>query len=192
MSSNNFKTINTFNNIDIIENTLVVCDIDDTLLRYELGWLYFFNKYMQEFNNNEIARSRANSAWYHYTKSNKCFLVDEEGFMNFMNKINNTSSKLIFLTARDNISHPYTIENFNELGLDHKLFDIHYSYTKPKGQYLHEQLYEFCNYEHSKYKKIIFIDDALHNIINMNQHLPYVECYYFIGSPNGYDQSTFL
>lgn len=192
MSTDNFKTIYTFHEIDITENTLVICDIDDTLLRYEVNWDYYFYKFMQEFNNNEIAQSHANSAWYQYTKSNKCFLVDKDGFMNFMNKIQQTDSELIFLTARTDMSHPYTIENFIDIGLDHTKFDIHYSYMKPKGLYFYEQLFQLQNYDHSKYKKIIFIDDALHNILDMNNYLPFVECYFFLGSPNRHGRTTFL
>jgi hypothetical protein len=193
MSSDNYKIIYSFNDVDITEKTLIVCDIDDTLLRYEVSWQYYFFKYMQEFNNYEIAESRANREWFHYTKANNCFLVDKEGFTNFMNKIKETNSVLVFLTARIGTSHPYTIENFEHIGLDHTQFDIHYSHTISKGLYLHEQLYKFRNYDYSNYKKIVFIDDALHNILNMNHHLPNVECYLFLGSPNGQSvQTTFL
>jgi hypothetical protein len=193
MSNENFKIVYTFNEIDINDKTLVVCDIDDTLLRYEVSWQYFFNKFMKEFNNCQIAESRANSEWYFYTKLNKCFLVDKGGFINFMKKIQQTNSDLIFLTARIGISHPYTIENFNQIGLDHTKHDIHYSHTTSKGLYLHEQLYKYRNYDYSQFKKIVFIDDALHNILDMNHYLPYVECYHFLGSPNGQSvQTTFL
>lgn len=192
MSAENFKVVHSFKNIEIYEKTLIVCDIDDTLLRYELSWQHFFLKHKEQFNNNEIAESYANTDWYFYTASNKCFFVDKEGFEIFMNKIKETNSQIIFLTARSPISHNYTIENFNDLGLVHTEFDIHYSYMKPKGKYLHEQIYELGNYDISEFKKIIFIDDAYYNILNMNMVLPDVECYFFLGSPNGHSQITFL
>ena len=38
------KVISTFDKIIPEQNTLILCDIDDTVLRYNLSFGYFFNK----------------------------------------------------------------------------------------------------------------------------------------------------
>jgi len=176
-----FKCIDSFEHIEITNKSLVVCDIDDTLLKYKIDWTQFFNKYMEENKDGDTMRAKdyADLNWYRYTSYNKPFLIDKEGFLNLMKKIEQTNSTLIFLTARHKDSHLFTIENFKDIDIPYWKYDIHYSYTYPKGAYLRDIVHVEQKYSFLDYEKIIFIDDLVNNIMTMLTYMPYVDCYHF-------------
>jgi hypothetical protein len=103
--------INSFSNIKIKQNTLIICDIDETLL------------YIKKSN---ICLSILCSYWFtdaHFT--------DKNGFKKLLEEIENTNSTLCFLTARENTKK---IKNFTKMDFDD--FQIYFCGKIPKGEFI--------------------------------------------------------
>jgi len=100
------KVINTFDKIIPIEKSLILCDIDDTVLRYNLTFKDFYSKvknelkydgdYLDEKDINDCAMEEFNL----YREKNVPFHTDGEGFRRLEQKILKTNSKLCFITSR--------------------------------------------------------------------------------------------
>jgi len=86
------KKINSFNLIDVKENSLVLCDIDDTVLRFDLNLDDFYSsteKYLKEINDyldDEDTKIIASNEYNDYRDKNTPFHTDKNGFDNFEKK----------------------------------------------------------------------------------------------------------
>ena len=160
----NYKTISSFNEVSILPNTLVICDIDETILRYDLinrkWWKSRINNYIQQSYTYEMSDKMALNDWKLYINETKPIATDLSGFMNLMTLILSLNCKLLLLTARDielrNITHQHLIYS----GIDISPEIIHFSYGQSKGDYLTHNI----NHIIDKYDKIIFIDDYIQNL----------------------------
>ncbi len=160
----NYKTITSFNQVSILPNTLVICDIDETILRYESinskWWKNRINNYVQQSYSYEMSDKMALNDWKLYINETKPVATDLSGFMQLMSLILSLNSKLILLTARDielkNITHQHLIHS----GINISPETMHFSYGQSKGEYLSRHI----NHIIDKYDKIIFIDDYEHNL----------------------------
>jgi hypothetical protein len=177
-----FKEINTFDNVFLYSpNSLIICDIDDTLL-------YFpnlnKNKYDEIFryntmftNNSFLASYYTNLYWNKLILETNAKHTDLNGFSRLILRINNFKSNLCFLTARsgnpENIT--FTKNNFSQIGLDYNLFPVIYSSMTPKGNFIKS------NINLNQYSQIIFIDDLDTNLQNVYENFgTRIECYKFI------------
>ena len=119
-----YKSINDFN-IPICNNTLVICDIDETIMKFEgvsqKWWDDKYNFYSNFDNKNEICMK----LWLNKISKMKPVHTHKESFLNFIKKIKKTNSKIIFLTARPKSLKPLTIAQFNFLNIEYNN-NIHY------------------------------------------------------------------
>jgi hypothetical protein len=175
--NNFYKTILTFNDIEInLHNTLIICDIDDTILYYEKNLDHFIDivkKDFSHFNQKEILQE-AISYYNFYRNFNKPLHTDFNGFSNLLYKIKNFNSKLIFLTARTSNSIITTSNDFKSIGINYNDFNIYYTNNKiSKGDYIKNFI------DINKYNQIIFIDDNNEYINSVHDLFPNIICYLF-------------
>ena len=150
-----YRVINSFDSIDIGDNSLLLCDIDETLFT------------------NKLVRFQS--------KENKSIIklilpkyTDKQGFLNLLNKIRQTDSKLYFVTARDIRYFDFTRKQFKLLGINLVNFPVYFCGTTPKGFVIKNQI------KLDNFKKIIFLDDLKYNLDNVKKEFgDKIECILF-------------
>lgn len=172
------KQISSFNEIQITKtNTLILCDIDNTVLYYP-DCVNKCLEIMKDFNNNfpdEEFHKEFNDICNIYKTINKPTHTDYDGYINMVNKIKEYSGKLLFLTARNNLSHNRTKKKLLDIGILCNNNDIHYTNnTITKGEYIKN------NINVNEWDEIIFIDDYLSYIKSVSDIFPQIICYNFI------------
>ena len=159
-----YKSITSFNQVSILPNTLVICDIDETILRYDSinsqWWNNRKNNYMQQSYSYEMSDKMALNDWKLYINETKPVATDLNGIMQLITLILSLNSQLILLTARENELKNITHQHLLYSGIDISSDIIHFSYGQSKGEYISR----YINHMFDKYDKIIFIDDYIVNL----------------------------
>jgi len=140
-----YPVLNSFNNVPITQKSLILCDIDDTLLTNK------FVKFTANKNNNLVI--------------NLPKYTDKDGFTNLLQKLQKTNSKLYFVTARNIKYIEFTRRQFKILGIDIDKYPVYFCGDIPKGIIIKK----FINM--TNYKNIIFIDDLKYNLDNVKKEL---------------------
>ena len=105
-----YTQINTFNDVEIKLNTLVICDIDETALYFDRS----YDKYYKMMKNDhpdfpeEEIQDLAKGMYDLSVMILPALSTDVEGFKKMLEIIKQTNSELIFLTARDKSSDKKT------------------------------------------------------------------------------------
>ena len=178
-------TINDFKSIKIKEKSLIFLDIDETILYYDgitqKWWENTYNYYkklLKNYSNNQIKILCIKEWSYIASTCNPCY-TDEEGLKNLLKQIEETNSKLIFITARQNNHKHITKQNFKFLNIPYNKYDIYHLSGLPKGTFGKKLLKN--NIILNSYKEKIFIDDMQHNIDNMKLEFNNeIICYKFV------------
>ena len=177
-----FTEINTFDNVLLfLENSLIICDIDNTLLHFpdlnqsNYDEIFKYNNMLT--NNSSLALNYTNIHWNQIILHSNAKHTDLNGFTKLISRIYNLKSNLCFLTARsgspENID--FTKNNFLQIGLDYNLFPVIYSSMTPKGDFIKS------NINLNEYSQIIFIDDLDFNLQNVYSNFgSRIQCYKFI------------
>lgn len=171
------KMIHTFDDVLLQhDGTLIICDIDDTLLRYERNLNYFYKNLKHSFpelTENELT-THASNIYATYVKNRKPSATDYDGFIRLMKKVLETNSKLIFITSRNECSKQYTEQEFSHIGICYTYFNVYYTNNDTtKGQFIKEKI-DMDGVEH-----LIVIDDQITNIKSIKNSFPIAECYRF-------------
>lgn len=171
--------IDTFDMINIISNTLVLSDIDETILFYDdinqKWWKERNEYYMNIYNTHELVSSHSLDDWFKYIQENKPKHTDKVGFENMLKRIEETNSSLMFVTARHPKFEEITKEHFNHLDIDSSKYEIHYLAGISKGEYIKN------NIDISKHDQVIFIDDLVKNIKSVTDNFKdKIKTYHFI------------
>lgn len=162
-----YPKINSFDMVNITKpNSLVICDIDNTLLYWKKksSELYYLVDELYPGCNNDEKERYANDFLNMYKNIYPPIHTDSEGFDILVKKIENMSSQLIFLTARQKINEKFTKKNLNSIGIDLNKYPIHYT-----DNFI----------ETNKYSEIIFIDDYDSSILSVLNLFPTIICYKF-------------
>ncbi len=158
----NITNIYTFDKIIIKPNTLIICDIDETILKFdninEKWWQETFNNYYLKSKNYDYAEAKTLETWTQYIKSNNPKATDYKGLSNLFDKIEQTQSKLIFVTARENNLTNITKNHFDCINISNFDYSIYYIGEIPKGEFIKS------NIQTDTFTHIIFIDDLLSNL----------------------------
>lgn len=154
-------TVKSFKDIPVERNTLVLCDIDDTVIVFEkLGkkwWRERFDDYYERNGDYEFSEKAVLKEWIHQIHKEKPVHVDKEGFDDFVERINSTGSTLVFVTARTADLYCLTLHHLKQVGITPKT-DVHYTNDTTKGEYI-ANVIDFDDFDH-----IVFIDDMEHNV----------------------------
>lgn len=183
MSDSSFaKQIHTFYSVDIPENSLVLCDIDDTVLVFPKYTDAFYKEAYDYYTtigyNTKMADKLVKRDWELYSSFKKPSITDKDGFFYLLEQIEKTSSKLYFLTARSDTSHQKTINDLKHVNIDCSKIQIYYTNAALKGNYIKNNI-DLLDYNH-----IIFIDDNDHQLENVKKEIPLISCYKFIHIDN--------
>ena len=174
-----FKKITSFNDVNVYNNSIIFCDIDETIIEFNginhKWWKSTFYKYYDETKDYELSEVKTLQEWVIHIQSHKPKYTDLNGFLNLMEKINNTNSKIIFITARDKSLINLTKKHFDYLELyNHQ---VHHVGVIKKGDFI------INNINLDGFDNFIFIDDLEGNIddvktsfMSLDKH---IDCYQF-------------
>jgi uncharacterized protein Yka (UPF0111/DUF47 family) len=197
------REIYSFGDISIQPNTLVLCDIDDTLLRFEKSLLDCYDDTIETIHSiaetykmpNDFLESSlrdkenimkiALSKYHHHQLVTVPKHNDENGFRSMTGEIKRKNGSLIFLTARPKTSDWLTMEHFRELNIRHDEYIVHYvSSVISKSKYLLEHLGEMGNYVN-----VIVIDDKREILEEIESEFPNIETYWMTKVLTDYERN---
>lgn len=159
-----FQQINSFNQIPITENSLVVLDIDETIMAFpsitKSWWRETHEKYLAETNDKKKADNLTVHEWRGHVAKARPYLLDESKLKKFLKDIENKSCQLVLLTARDKSMEEITRRHIShcELDITHEQI-IH---DENKGEALAEIVQSY-----PEISSIIFVDDFEKNLISV-------------------------
>lgn len=163
---NSINTINKFDEIMIIPNSLIVLDIDETLIKFEninnAWWHEQFEKIYIQTNDYDLTEKILNNKWIESILDCVPVLVDEN-IHDFIENASKLNCEIILLTARDVMISELTLKHLSEVNLN--FFITHHN--KNKGEYLKK----LCDKKYSHYNDITMVDDLLSNLEDVNEWL---------------------
>ena len=170
-----YKLINKFNEIEISnEKTLVICDIDKTILYHDVKVEKFVDMLKDRFNNKQELLKLSHEMMELHCRIFPPSHTDSEGFKNLIYKVNKLNGKIIFLTARCKFSEDFTKKQFGQIGLKYDDYDVYYTDNKiNKGDFIKS------NIDTSLWDDIIFVDDYEFNLASVKYIFPKSKCYKF-------------
>lgn len=179
MTYNTIKLINSFNKINIYNNSIVFCDIDETIMKFNKinknWWENRLKYYSKLTNNKELSEENAYNDWLIYVQQNIPKHTDKIGLLNMLTDIENKNSKICYITARYSDIDDLTYKHFSYLDLDYINNPIYFVGNYPKGKFIKN------NFDLDKYNKIIFIDDNEKNLKDVKKELGnLIDIYQFI------------
>lgn len=177
-----FKQIVSFKNVIVKPQTLIVFDIDDTIIGYEeFSHTYFTNaieNYKEKYNCDKMALDFALHDWISKVNEGTPCHMDADGFKELERKIKNTNSHYIFMTARNPNYRDITETHLEQVGIKNR--QVYYLAGANKGEFL-KNIYE----KYSDYKEIIFIDDMEKNLHDVGKAFDHkIELYHFVKKYN--------
>lgn len=174
------KCINSFSNIKLIPNSLVVLDIDETILSFPtLGldwWHKTYQRNLKMTNNHTRAENISLTEWLEVISDVDPKQLDPYNFEKFLDEVKKLNCELILLTARNNSLMEITKNHLKSCNINVESIDIYYDSNKGK------KLLELVDYKYKKIKNIIFVDDLEHNILDVQkafQFNPYHNLYLY-------------
>jgi hypothetical protein len=172
--------INSFDQIKLKRNSLVLSDIDETILRFDPidgnWWRRQFDFHYQINKDYNAADTYASEKWIEIVTIHKPSHTDSIGFFRLIERIKRSDSCLEFVTARNTKLIPYTQKHFEDLNLNYMDWVVHHLSGKSKGQYIQS------NFKLNEYDHVIFIDDLDNNLQSVLDNVihPSLSVYKFI------------
>jgi hypothetical protein len=155
----NYIQITCFSKIIIPNDTLIVLDIDYTILICKTYKMYECTDTLDSLDYNNLVTFGIP------THTNK------ETLFNLITESKTKNCEIICLTARNEITKTFTHNQLSYIGLD---FPVYYCNGMNKGVILQKIL----NEKYSNYKNIIFVDDKIKNLFDVYSELnKNVQCY---------------
>ena len=169
--------ITNYDSIQLVEPCLIALDIDNTIMKingiHKTWWEETKNKY-EKIYNKEFSDELALFEWTQIIKNGRAELIDKPSFVQFMDKILYTKSKVIFITARKESLKEDTMRHLIECELNVLPDDVYHAY--PKG----EKLLQIYNEKYKHLQNIIFVDDDRSNIEDVQKMMGHLNlfCYH--------------
>jgi predicted secreted acid phosphatase len=158
---NGIRKIKRFDSILIQFNSLVLCDIDDTVLNYKNET----EEYWKTHNHGDDPKYRK---WANLINNvEPKFTCDT--FKEFYDVIKNTQSELVFITARDSIHKSMTENQLEKLGITGH--EIYFLEGNLKGDFIKNK------FEIGRHT--IFIDDNEKQVYDVYEKNSHISIYHF-------------
>lgn len=141
--------INRFSEIVIRRRLLVLCDIDDTVFCY--------GKEIEEYWKSKID-DPGYKKWINIIKRTNPKLTDDK-IHEFIEELIRNDCDFHFVTHRNLLFRDITYKHLSYFNLNNH--PIHFLTGSSKGDYINS------NFDISKYEGIVFIDDSIHNILDV-------------------------
>lgn len=158
------KHINSFNQIRIITKSLIVLDIDETIMAFpnitKIWWKDTFDKNFANTSNKKLAESLTIEDWKNHVSQNNPYLLDENQFNKFMKKINQTNCELVLLTARNKKITDLTHKHLYHCNIDINRNNVFHNENKGEALANIINMYPEIN-------NIIFVDDFEKNLLSV-------------------------
>lgn len=171
--------ISKFSEIPEIKNGLYVFDIDETLLVFEevsdVWWKRNFEKIYAETGDVEYASNKIGKIFSEIVKTHKPRTTDIEGFRKIENILGDNNNTIVFLTARPQSIEAETYRQIAELPIKYS-YPIYFS--SEKGLKM-KWLLKTANAD-KHFDSIVFVDDKIYNIEDVQKECPEVQCFQFI------------
>ena len=161
--------IKNYNEIEILNNSLVILDLDETIIRYPyITHLWWENtKKAYELIDIKTADDRAYQDWLYIINKYNPTLLDEYQFTNLIKRIKNTNSHFIIVTARNIKLKNITINHLKSCGISCDVF-----YSLDKGIMINAIKQNYV------YNHIIFVDDNKKYINQVEELNPEIITYH--------------
>jgi len=157
--------IKNYDEINILPNTLVIMDLDETIIQFrginETWWQYY------KRTKGELLAYRE---WLKHISKTLPELLDSIEFSRLMNRIQQTNSRMVILTARSIKLCELTLQQLTHCNIHLPLEDIYFS--DKKGKITHDLKKRYA------YSNIVFVDDKKNNIDDVTLWNPEVTCYH--------------
>jgi len=132
-------TVQRFNEVVpyIKKNTIVVCDLDYTLVHYGKPFLEFLNEARTLMPSNQLEDYEpiAFDLYHVHRSRNPPIHTDPAGFIHLLMEVLTQGGKLIFVTCRSPEYEAFTRQEFKTLNLDYDFFEVHYIGPQSKGDF---------------------------------------------------------
>jgi hypothetical protein len=177
--------INDYSQIRIIKDSLIVFDIDDTVIKFpELGktwWKNKFDNYYKLYNDYDKADILTLEEWVQNVTIMEPTMINKESFIDFFDKALENNCKIIFLTARNEKLKDLTYQHLIHCDfIPSNIITNNVYFSEDKGT----KLKNILNLpEYFGIKNVIFIDDIQDNLKDVYNHLYFdydLDLYQFI------------
>lgn len=175
------KTISKFKSIKLKNNSLIFLDIDETIYYYKditpEWWEKTINYYSSLLTtyDKETVKTLSLKEWAYYVYHHNPIFTDESGFYNLLKQVQETNSKIIFVTAREKCFEYITKKDFSYLNIPYENYDIFHLSGQSKGKKIKEQI--FLNIK--QFNHFYFIDDMQHNLDDVQLYNKFSNIEYF-------------
>lgn len=157
--------ISSFNQVELIPRSLLVFDIDETILSFEDidegWWKKKFSKHYNQTQDYDLADELSLKEWITYIENIKPQLLDQINFIKLLNLAKETNCEIIILTARKKFLFDATISHLTHCNINIDCESIYFNENKG------EELYNIVTQKYPTIKNIIFIDDLISNLVNV-------------------------
>jgi hypothetical protein len=153
--------ISSFSEIEVVPNSLVILDIDETVLTFpqitKHWWKEKIGYYYDITTDIHLAEKYALDEWRHIAYSTDPIQLDSENQLKFIDNIYQNNCELIFLTARNEDLSCITYNHLRHINIDNR----HLVYfDENKG----EKFYEIISSLYQNCENITFVDDLIINL----------------------------
>jgi hypothetical protein len=176
-----FNNIQSFREIILHAKTLLVFDVDDTILHYgpidRLWWKAISDRHFVEHGDRLKADMLTYISWQDEISRTDPQHTDHDGIRDLLERAKSLNCKIIFLTARKDTTHDITSLHLTQLGIDHQ--EIYYTnIIGNKGELLNSVI----ETKYPDFHDYIFVDDVEHNLLAVMQHVEKdIRCFKFNG-----------
>jgi FMN phosphatase YigB (HAD superfamily) len=158
-----FETITNYNDIILKKNSLLIFDIDETIMKFDginsEWWKNKFDYYYKNYNDYDKADDLTLKEWINHIHLNKAELIDRHKFFDKLYKAHHEyNCEIIFITARNINLKDITEKHFTECDISDYIHKIYYD--ENKGLLLKQLLKD----KYKNHKHVIFIDDNKRNL----------------------------
>jgi hypothetical protein len=155
-----------FKDVCIPNNSLVVLDVDDTVVRFEemgRGWWAMRENELTLLHGKKIARDIVMREWIHGAHIYTPILTDPDEFPGFLQRVFDAGAHLIFLTARSEELRQLTEFHLTSNGINVQSSQIYFA--REKGVALKSIV------QSNGFSNVVFIDDMEHNLESVQKEL---------------------
>ena len=180
--------ISSFAHIPIECSTLVICDIDDTVLHFPERDAdcrkAAAGLYSSAPGTNTLTNSSAKEEDLRMLRNMYCAIkhpehTDFAGFNDFLRRLEEHGGHMVFLTARSKSDEAFTRGHLNSVGIDAGKFQILFTdNATSKGEFIRVR-FAPLGLPLNQWKSAVFIDDRLENIASVQQLCHGIKCYQF-------------
>lgn len=165
-----YTTISSFTEVTLIPNSLLILDIDDTVLKFDdinhKWWEKWMAHFLEIHNDKDIAEEKALDTWREHVTINLPKHTDEKGICELIKKAQDIDITIIFLTARSD-NTKYLTENVHLSHLSLNVGKVYYANKQNKGKIMSEHIKK----DFPDKDTYIYIEDAEFNIKDVIGHM---------------------